>query len=49
MNAVIRENVPDKSGQTLPSDLTSATYEVRDLTHSAVGGCPRCWLRTWGL
>lgn len=34
---LIRENVPDKNGKTLPADLTSGSYEVRDLTNKAVG------------
>ena len=34
---LIRENVPDKNGKTLPSDLASGSYEVRDLTNKAVG------------
>ena len=34
---LIRENVPDKNGKTLPADLTSGSYEIRDLTNKAVG------------
>jgi hypothetical protein len=29
---LIREHVPDKNGKTLPPDLTSGSYEIRDLT-----------------
>jgi hypothetical protein len=34
---LIRENVPDKNGKTLPADLTSGSYELRDLTNKFVG------------
>ena len=34
---LIREHVPDKNGNTLPADLTSGTYEFRDLTDPAIG------------
>jgi hypothetical protein len=34
---LIRENVPDKSGKTLPKDLTSGSYEFRDLTNTGIG------------
>jgi hypothetical protein len=34
---LIRENVPDKNGKSLPSDLTSGSYEIRDLTHKGIG------------
>lgn len=34
---LIRENVPDKNGITLPADLTTGSYEVRDLTNKGVG------------
>jgi hypothetical protein len=34
---LIRENVPDKTGKTLPSDLTTGSYEFRDLTNKGVG------------
>src|SRR5580765_1761013 len=34
---LIRENVPDKTGKTLPSDLTTGSYEFRDLTNKVVG------------
>jgi len=34
---LIREHVPDKSGKTLPSDLTMGSYEFRDLTNTGVG------------
>ena len=31
---LIRENVPDKNGKTLPPGLTSGSYDIRDLTNS---------------
>jgi len=34
---LIREHVPDKNGNTLPPDLTSGSYDVRDLTHKGAG------------
>src|SRR6266403_6026795 len=34
---LIREHVPDKNGKALPADLTSGSYEFRDLTHTGVG------------
>jgi hypothetical protein len=34
---LIREHVLDKNGKTLPADLTSGSYEIRDLTHTGVG------------
>ncbi len=34
---LIREQVPDKNGKTLPPDLTMGSYEFRDLTDTAVG------------
>jgi hypothetical protein len=34
---LIREHVPDKNGKTLPADLTSGSYEFRDLTNKGVG------------
>src|SRR6516225_5306280 len=34
---LIREHVPDKNGKTLPADLTSGSYEFRDLTNIGVG------------
>lgn len=34
---LIRENVPDKNGKTLPADLTTGSYEIRDLTNPIVG------------
>ena len=34
---LIREHVPDKNGKTLPPDLTSGSYEIRDLTNTGVG------------
>jgi hypothetical protein len=34
---LIREQVPDETGKTLPRDLTSGSYEVSDLTHAAMG------------
>jgi hypothetical protein len=34
---LIREHVQDKNGKTLPDNLTSGSYEFRDLTDKAVG------------
>jgi len=34
---LIRDRVPDKDGNVLPGDLTSGTYQFRDLTDRAVG------------
>jgi hypothetical protein len=34
---LIREQVADKNGNTLPGDLTSGSYEFRDLTNKGVG------------
>jgi hypothetical protein len=34
---LVREQVPDKNGKPLPSDLTMGSYEFRDLTHTGVG------------
>jgi hypothetical protein len=34
---LIREHVPDKNGNLWPSDLTSGSYEIRDLTNKAIG------------
>ena len=34
LGRLIRDRVPDKNGNTLPSDLTSGTYQFRDLTQS---------------
>jgi hypothetical protein len=34
---LIREGVPDKNGKPLPSDLTSGSYEIRDLTNKGIG------------
>jgi len=34
---LIREQVPDKNGKVLPADLTSGSYEFRDLTDFALG------------
>jgi hypothetical protein len=34
---LIREHVPGKNGNTLPADLTSGSYEFRDLTNKGVG------------
>jgi hypothetical protein len=33
---LIRESIPDKSGKTLPRDLTSGSYEIRDLNNAAI-------------
>jgi hypothetical protein len=34
---LIREQVPDKNGKVLPLDLTSGSYEFRDLTNLGLG------------
>ncbi|HKO04522.1 MAG TPA: hypothetical protein VJW51_07220 [Candidatus Acidoferrales bacterium] len=34
---LIREGVPDKNGKTLPADLTTGSYEFRDLTNKGAG------------
>jgi len=34
---LIREQIPDKNGKTLPFDLTMGSYEFRDLTDTIVG------------
>jgi hypothetical protein len=34
---LIREHVPDKNGKALPADLTSGSYEFRDLTNPGLG------------
>ena len=34
---LIREQVPDKNGKTLPSDLTMGSYEFRDLSNKRIG------------
>jgi len=34
---LIREQVRDKNGKTLPSDLTMGSYEFRDLTNKGIG------------
>jgi hypothetical protein len=34
---LIRESTPDKNGKTLPSNLTSGSYEIRDLTNPGAG------------
>jgi len=35
---LIRDQIPDKDGRTLPLDLASGTYRLRDLTDHAAGG-----------
>ena len=35
---LIHDQVPDKDGHTLPPDLASGTYRIRDLSDSAAGG-----------
>jgi hypothetical protein len=37
LGKLIRNQVPDKDGHTLPPDLTSGAYRLRDLTDTAVG------------
>ncbi len=37
MGKLIREQLPDKNGKTLPPDLTSGSYQIRDLSHSGAG------------
>lgn len=34
---LIRESIPDKNGKPLPADLTSGSYEIRDLQNKTVG------------
>jgi hypothetical protein len=34
---LIRESIPDKNGGTLPADLTSGSYEIRDLGNPILG------------
>jgi len=34
---LIREHIPDKNGKALPADLTSGSYEIRDLTNKFIG------------
>jgi hypothetical protein len=34
---LIRQHLPDKNGNTLPEDLTTGSYEIRDLTNHAIG------------
>jgi hypothetical protein len=34
---LIRESIPDKNGKTLPADLTTGSYEIRDLNNHAIG------------
>ena len=34
---LIREQIPDKNGKPLPSDLTMGSYEFRDLTNTFIG------------
>ena len=34
---LIREQVPDRSGKILPADLTSGSFEFRDLTDPFIG------------
>ncbi len=37
MGKLIREHVPDKNAKTLPADITSGSFELRDLTDTGVG------------
>ncbi|HVS87243.1 MAG TPA: hypothetical protein VHF01_03355 [Candidatus Acidoferrum sp.] len=34
---LIREHVPDKNGKALPADLSSGSFEIRDLTDIGIG------------
>ncbi|MGH9733723.1 MAG: hypothetical protein ACRD8A_03925 [Candidatus Acidiferrales bacterium] len=34
---IIREQIPDKSGNTLPPTLTTGSYEITDLSHHGAG------------
>jgi hypothetical protein len=34
---LIREHIPDKNGDVLPADLTTNSYEFRDLTNRFIG------------
>jgi hypothetical protein len=48
---LIRESVPDKTGKALPRDLTTGSYEVRDLTNKGTGSLFEgkvIWDRTYG-
>jgi hypothetical protein len=37
LGKLIREHVPDKNGKPLPPDLSSGSYEFRDLTNTGAG------------
>jgi hypothetical protein len=37
LGKLIREQVPDKNGKLLPQDLTSGSYQFRDLTDKFIG------------
>ena len=37
MGKLIREHVPDKNGKVLPAEVSTGTYEIRDLTNKGVG------------
>jgi hypothetical protein len=37
IGALISQQVPDKNGKTLPANLTSGTFEWRDLTNKGIG------------
>jgi len=34
---IIRGQIPDKDGKTIPADVTMGSYESRDLDHIGVG------------
>jgi hypothetical protein len=34
---LVREHIPDKNGNFLPANVSSGTYEIRDLTNQGVG------------
>jgi len=36
-SCLIREGVPDNNGNPLPADLTTGSYEIRDLTNKGIG------------
>jgi hypothetical protein len=37
LHCPLLQHVPDKNGNTLPPDLTSGSYEIRDLTNKGIG------------
>jgi hypothetical protein len=37
LGELIHDQIPDKSGHTLPTNLASGAYRIRDLTDAAAG------------